>query len=98
MKTLTTIAFVLLAGMAGSSVAADQQIPVMKAEDSRAANPPPPIEPGTKGYGVRAVDGRTLGDMQERCRTADASRPAAEQARCDQLQRTLRTQPGNASQ
>ena len=74
--------------------AAAQSIPVMKAEDSRVGNPPATIEPGVKGYGIRAVEGRTLDEMRQRCNAASAARSALEQARCDQLRRTLKTQPG----
>lgn len=59
----------------------------------------PPIEPGLKGFGVMAVEGRTLQEMLSRCKQAQAGGksdvgPVAA-ARCDQLRRTIRNQPGN---
>ena len=63
-------------------------------------------EPGMKGYGIRAVDGRTLTEMLGRCAAADRGEadlapgetPALLAARCGQLRRSLRTQPGNTAQ
>lgn len=63
-------------------------------------------EPGMKGFGIRAVEGRTLSEMLGRCADADrgeASLAPGETsallaARCDQLRRSLRTQPGNTAQ
>lgn len=62
-------------------------------------------EPSVKGYGIKGVTGATLSDMLGRC--ADARRggfalaegesPALFKARCDQLHRTLRNQPGNSA-
>ena len=94
MKSFIAMLAIGAAAASWATGAAAQPIPVMKAEDSRVANPPPAIEPGVKGYGVRAVEGRTLDEMRQRCGAAPASRSALEQARCDQLRRTLKTQPG----
>lgn len=60
-----------------------------------------PIEPGLRGFGVMPVDGRTQQEMLSRCRQvrangAGGNDPVAE-ARCDQLHRTIRNQPGNAA-
>jgi len=63
-------------------------------------------EPGLKGYGIRAVEGATLPEMLGRCAAADRGEaslasgetPALLAARCDQLRRSLRTQPGNTAQ
>lgn len=61
----------------------------------------PPIEPGLKGFGVMAVEGRTLQEMLARCRqtrtSAEGDDVTVAAARCDQLRRTLRNQPGNAA-
>lgn len=62
-------------------------------------------EPGMKGYGIRAVEGGTLAEMLDRCAAADrgaaplapGESPALLTARCDQLRRSLRTQPGNTA-
>ncbi|TXM95524.1 hypothetical protein [Methylobacterium sp. WL116] len=58
-----------------------------------------------KGYGIRAVEGETLAEMLDRCSAADrgATQLAPDDtaallaARCDQLRRSLRTQPGNTA-
>ncbi|MEE7464955.1 hypothetical protein MFUR16E_29060 [Methylobacterium fujisawaense] len=63
-------------------------------------------EPGMKGFGIRAVEGRTLPEMLGRCAAADRGEaalapgetPELLSARCDQLRRSLRTQPGNTAQ
>lgn len=63
-------------------------------------------EPGMKGFGIRAVEGRTLPEMLGRCADADRGEaslapgetPALLAARCDQLRRSLHTQPGNTAQ
>lgn len=63
-------------------------------------------EPGMKGFGIRAVEGRTLAEMLDRCAAADRGEAALASgetpellaARCDQLRRSLRTQPGNTAQ
>lgn len=60
-------------------------------------------EPGMKGYGIRAVEGGTLSEMLGRCAAGDqgaapltpGETPALLAARCDQLRRSLQTQPGN---
>lgn len=62
-------------------------------------------EPGMKGFGIRAVEGRTLPEMLGRCADADRGEaslapgetPALLAARCDQLRRSLHTQPGNTA-
>jgi len=60
-----------------------------------------PLEPGLRGFGVMPVDGRTLPEMQARCKQVRANgrvdNDAVAAARCSQLQRTLRNQPGNAA-
>lgn len=59
-----------------------------------------PIEPGLRGFGVLPVEGASLREMLSRCRQAHASGSRGEdpvtEARCDQLRRTIRNQPGNA--
>lgn len=61
----------------------------------------PSIEPGLKGFGVMAVEGTTLQEMLARCRQARVSGEGDDVsvavARCDQLRRTLRNQPGNTA-
>ncbi|KOX47861.1 hypothetical protein ADL19_21415 [Streptomyces purpurogeneiscleroticus] len=62
-------------------------------------------EPGMKGFEIRAVEGSTLPEMLGRCTAADRGEaslapgetPALLAARCDQLRRSLRTQPGNTA-
>ncbi len=70
-------------------------IPSISADQSHVADPPKPIEPDMKGFGTRAVPGRTLNEMLEHCRAQRVSQDAVEQARCKQLLRTLKNQPGN---
>ena len=89
---------VVAAAASWATGATAQSIPVMKAEDSRALVPPSKIEPDVKGYGTRAVEGRTLGEMKARCAASAASMSRVEAARCDQLRRTRRTQPGNTAE
>lgn len=68
-----------------------------------AAHAQPAMEPSLKGYGIKAVDGETLAHMRDRCARAsqgdaalmEGETPALLKARCDQLKRTTRTQPGN---
>jgi hypothetical protein len=69
-------------------------IPAMIADQSKAKSPPSPIETGMRGYGTRAVDGHSLAEMKTRCAVSGVV-GAIETARCDQLQRTLKTAPGN---
>lgn len=60
-----------------------------------------PIEPGLRGFGVMPVEGATLQEMLSRCRHVRASGAGSgdpvTEARCDQLRRTVRNQPGNAA-
>ena len=86
-----------LVAVAGPAIAQQPPIPVINADDSYVAQPPPAIEPGMKGYGTRGVDGRTLAEMLENCRDQARQLSAVEQARCEQLQRTLKNQPGNSA-
>lgn len=96
MASITATMTIVLSVSAAGAVA--QPIPVQKADDSRVRNPPRPLEPDVKGYGIRAVEGGTLDDMLTACKapavSSSAVRSAAERARCDQLLRTLKTQPG----
>ena len=60
-------------------------------------------EPSLKGYGIKGVEGGTLDDMLARCAAGDRGKadlsdgetPALLAARCAQLRRSLRNQPGN---
>jgi NCAIR mutase (PurE)-related protein len=60
-------------------------------------------EPSLKGYGIKGVEGATLRDMLARCAAGDhgevdlseGETPALLAARCAQLRRSLRNQPGN---
>ena len=62
-----------------------------------------PAQQGSiKGYGVEPVAGDSLDAMLARCsrpgQQALPAEPAASlDAQCDQLRRTLRTQPGNSA-
>ena len=86
------------AWFAGPVAAQSQSIPVQSADDSYVAQPRPPIEPDMRGYGTRGVEGRTLREMLDRCAAAASrSAGAVEQARCEQLRRTVKNQPGNAT-
>lgn len=89
----------LIAALSVSDLSAAQSrdIPVQNADNSHVAQPPPPIEPDMKGYGTRGVEGRTLREMLDKCRNTSGMLNKAEQARCDQLLRTLKNQPGNDS-
>ena len=98
MGTLKSAIVVLALAPLLAASAFAQSIPTMKAEASRVARPPPTIEPGVKGYGIHAVEGATLDEMKARCSTAAAARSAVEAARCEQLRRTMKTQPGNTAQ
>ncbi|WP_237482754.1 hypothetical protein [Lichenibacterium dinghuense] len=61
-------------------------------------------EPDLKGFGVKGVTGATLADMLARCSAAGhgaaplekGETPALLDARCAQLRRSLKTQPGNS--
>ena len=88
---LLTASAALSAGVAAQS----RSIPVQSADDSHVARPRPPIEPDMLGYGTRGVEGRTLREMLGRCAAAAGSQTEVEQARCDQLRRTVKNQPGN---
>ena len=59
--------------------------------------PPGPFvpEPSIKGYGIRGVPGETLADMLSACH-ADRVKDTLALERCDQLLRSLHTQPGNS--
>jgi hypothetical protein len=62
-------------------------------------------EPSLKGYGIKGVAGASLSEMLARCAAAGRGEAAlAEgetqpllQARCAQLRRSLRNQPGNGA-
>lgn len=62
-------------------------------------------EPSLRGYGIKGVEGATLDDMLARCAAADrgsadlaeGETPALLAARCAQLRRSLRNQPGNGA-
>jgi len=69
------------------------KIPAVIADMSKAKSLPTPIEPGMKGYGTRAVPGETLPEMKARCSAGAMDIVAT--ARCDQLRRTLNSQPSN---
>lgn len=84
--TATVVAFTLPAQA--------QTIPTIMADMSKAKAPVPPIEPGVRGYGTRAVAGETLAEMKASCETATTF-DAVKAARCDQLKRTLKTTPSN---
>lgn len=71
-----------------------QTIPTIVADMSKAKAPAPPIEPGIRGYGTRGVEGDSLVEMKSSC-AATISLSPVKAARCDQLRRTLRTQPSN---
>ncbi len=70
-------------------------IPSVNADESHVLNPPQPIEPDMKGFGTRAVEGHTLDEMLRTCRARPSPPSAVEQARCEQLLRTMKNQPGN---
>ena len=61
-------------------------------------------EPNLKGFGIKGVAGTTLADMLARCSSAghaaapleEGETPALLNARCAQLRRSLKTQPGNS--
>lgn len=65
----------------------------------------PVTEPSVKGYGIRGVEGATLSEMLRRCAAArlgdialaEGESQALFTARCEQLHRTLRNQPGNSA-
>ena len=89
-------AFLAVGTISDTAAGQSPAIPVQSADDSHVVRPRPPIEPDMLGYGTRGVEGRTLREMLDRCAAA-ASRPddEVENARCDQLRRTVRNQPGN---
>ncbi len=88
--------FVAVTLLAGPSAAQSQSIPVQSADDSHVAQPRPPIEPDMRGYATRGVEGRTLREMLDRCAAIAINSPdEVERARCDQLRRTVKNQPGN---
>lgn len=69
------------------------------ADKSSVAKLPSPIEADMKGYGTRGVEGKTLAAMLSSCRQPSAPLSRVHAARCDQLERTLKTQPdGNAKE
>ena len=68
------------------------KIPVVSADSTGVPQPPKPIEPGVKGYGTRGVEGETLSDMVRSCQV-QTQRTRLLAARCDQLKRSLKTQP-----
>ncbi len=72
-------------------------IPTMSADESHVTDLSKPIEPEMKGFGTRAVEGRTLDEMLRNCDARRESQSAVEKARCEQLVRTLKNQPGNTS-
>lgn len=71
-----------------------QSIPVQTAEQSHVKHLPAIIEPDVKGFGTRGVEGQTLDEMLDRCKSTATSATAVEKARCQQLKRTLKNQPG----
>ena len=92
MKSIRLVIFALTA----LTVSAQQQtVPVQSADKSTISNPPHPIEPNLKGYGTRGVEGTTLVQMVSHCRSAHAL-SQLERARCEQLLRSLNSQPGNS--
>ena len=64
----------------------------------------PVTEPSLKGYGIKGVEAPTLAAMLARCAAATRGTAPLEDdetqvvldARCDQLRRSLHTQPGNS--
>jgi hypothetical protein len=94
-------------GYVRSSLAGLMLIAVPVAAQSQDRPPPDPaagvapIEPGLRGFGVRAVEGSTQQEMLSRCRQVRANGAGGNDpvavARCDQFQRTIRNQPGNAA-
>ena len=80
-----------------SAVCAQQQkIPVQSADKTTVSKPPQPIEPNMKGYGTRGVEGATLDQMLSHCRQVGQPLSQVEKARCEQLLRSLDSQPGNS--
>jgi hypothetical protein len=92
MKNNLIMALTLAAvsGLAGAQMA---KIPVQSADKTTVTKPPVPVESDMKGFGVRGVEGKTLADMLNFCRKPPASMSRVQTARCDQLWRTLKTQP-----
>jgi len=68
-------------------------IPTKLADKSSAAKLPTPIELDIKGYGTRAVQGNSLAAMLDSCHRPSSPLSKVQAARCDQLERTLKTQP-----
>ncbi len=95
-KYLPKLLFALIVPIQ-SSFAQQPSVPAVSADNTQVANPPAPIEPDMKGYGTRGVEGRTLSEMLDKCRSAAGSMGEVEKARCDQLRRTVKNQPGNAA-
>ncbi len=96
----TASGVIMLVAAFGSIVQAQKEkIPTQLADKSAVAKPPSPIEPDMKGYGTRGVEGNTLAAMLGSCRRPSAPLSRVQAARCDQLERTLKTQPdGNAKE
>ena len=96
MKYTSVLAFCLMTTVP-MGLAQQSQVPTVSADNTTVAHPPKPLEPGVKGYGTRGVEGRTLGEMLAYCRVqARLSRLQA--ARCDQLRRSLKTQPDGTAE
>lgn len=96
MKSMIKPFIICLASFASLASAQKSQIPTQLADKSAVATPPAPIEPGVKGYGTRGVEGKTLTSMLDSCRRPSSPLSKVQAARCDQLERTLKTQPDGA--
>ena len=85
---------VVFAGLVAPKLSVTQQpkVPAVSADNTTVAHPPQPLEPGVRGYGIRGVEGRTLSEMVAVCQSR-AGFSQLQNARCDQLKRTLKTQP-----
>lgn len=90
---MITLSIALLAALAQAA----NGIPSVNADNTAVANPPAPAEPNFRGYGVKGIKAATLTDMQRAC-VGVPGEATVQRARCDQLRRTMRTQPGNSPQ